>query len=81
MMNFRLLLVAAAATLVGTTAHAEGWNASVLGGPVWSPRLSVGGTLQKVDSGFGAGGALNASDIPSIKSCLPGHLRFYSLME
>ncbi len=57
-MNFRLLLVAVAATLVGTAAQAEGWNASILGGQVWSPHLSVGGVPQKVDQGFNAGGRL-----------------------
>lgn len=57
-MNFRSLLVAVAATLVGTAAQAEGWNASVLGGSTWSPHLSVGGVPNAMDNGFNAGGRI-----------------------
>ncbi|MEJ0025347.1 MAG: outer membrane beta-barrel protein [Rhizomicrobium sp.] len=57
-MKFRLLFVAVAATLIATEAQADGWHASILGGTVWSPHLSVGGVPQKIDSGFNAGGRL-----------------------
>jgi opacity protein-like surface antigen len=58
-MKFRLLTIAlAAATLTATSAGAQGWNASILGGPSWSPDLSINGTRAAMDSGYNVGGRL-----------------------
>jgi len=56
-MNFRAsFLVAACAALISTTANAQGWHASILGGPTWSPHINIGGGTRKIDDGFNAGG-------------------------
>lgn len=57
-MKSRILLAAAVAALVATGAQAEGWHASILGGPTWTPHLSVGGGSATTDTGFNAGGRL-----------------------
>ena len=56
-MKFRLLVSASFVAICATAAaHAEGWTASVLGGPSWSPHLSVGGVPNAIDDGFNVGG-------------------------
>lgn len=57
-MKFRLLTIACVAALAATGANAQGWNASFLGGPTWSPNLSFNGARVPVDNGFNAGGRL-----------------------
>jgi opacity protein-like surface antigen len=55
----KLLVASAAALLLGTFAGSTGALAdsyiSVLGGPTWAPDLNVGGTTNKMDTGFNIG--------------------------
>jgi opacity protein-like surface antigen len=55
-MKFRLLTIACLAALTATGASAQGWNVSILGGPSWSPDLSINGTRAPMDTGFNVGG-------------------------
>jgi len=57
-MKFRLLTIACVAALTATAASAQGWNASILGGPTWSPDLSLNGARAPLDNGFNVGGRL-----------------------
>ncbi|MBL6854297.1 MAG: porin family protein [Alphaproteobacteria bacterium] len=57
-MKFRLLMIAGIAALTATSASAQGWNVSILGGPSFYPALSINGTHNGVDSGFNVGGRL-----------------------
>src|ERR1700753_4320848 len=57
-MKFRLLTIACLAALSATGASAQGWNVSILGGPSWSPDLSINGTRAPMDSGYNVGGRL-----------------------
>ena len=41
-----------------TAAQADDWNISLLGGPTYSPHLSVSGAPRKIDDGFNAGARL-----------------------
>lgn len=56
-MTYRLLTAASfAALLCATSANAQGWHISALGGGVWAPHTTLSGTPQALDSGFNAGG-------------------------
>lgn len=58
-MNSRLLFAVLTATLLaGTSAQAQGWDVSVMGGPTWSPHIEVGGLTQGMDTGYNLGGRL-----------------------
>jgi opacity protein-like surface antigen len=57
-MKFRLLTIACVAALAATGASAQGWNVSILGGPSWSPDLSINGTRAPMDTGYNVGGRL-----------------------
>ena len=57
-MKFCSLTIACVAALTATGASAQGWNASILGGPSFYPALSINGTHNGMDTGFNVGGRL-----------------------
>jgi opacity protein-like surface antigen len=58
MLTRSLLLATVFAAVSLTAAHADDWNISVLGGPTYSPHLSVNGAPRNIDDGFNAGARL-----------------------